>query len=152
MTQLTVRDNQAAVPPPSYNHMQAKRGHDLHINALTLVTTLHLLLLCRMAVRMAHRRCPPPLPAGPGGSPRTYSEESLLLINLLRTLWRLSNRAVRPWASSPRDIRRAARRRRMHFHFLITKTRIGQYSTFDNGRVFAGSRLHRSPGEKHERV
>ncbi len=100
MTQLTVRDNQAAVPPPSYNRMQAKRGHDLHINALTLVTTLHLLLLCRMAVHMAHRRCPPPLPAGPGGSPRTYSEESLLLINLLRTLWRLSYQDMYDWLKS----------------------------------------------------
>jgi hypothetical protein len=41
--------------------------------------------LCRLAVRLAHHRCPPPLPTGPGGAPRTYSEESLLLIALLRT-------------------------------------------------------------------
>src|SRR5437868_2816439 len=46
---------------------------------------------------LAHRRCPPPLPAGPGGSPRTYSEESLLLIALLRTLWWLSYADMRDW-------------------------------------------------------
>ena len=57
----TLIKEQAPVPPPSYNRIQAKRSRDLHINALTLVTTLHLLALCRMAVRMAHRRCPPPL-------------------------------------------------------------------------------------------
>jgi hypothetical protein len=38
----------------------------LQINALALVTSLHLLTLCRLAVRLAHRRCPPPLPKGPG--------------------------------------------------------------------------------------
>ncbi|MFL5587564.1 MAG: hypothetical protein ACJ8DI_07900 [Ktedonobacteraceae bacterium] len=32
-----------------------------------------------------------------GGSPRTYSEESLLLIALLRTLWRLSYEDMRDW-------------------------------------------------------
>src|SRR5438477_10682694 len=78
---------QAPVAPPSYQRAQAKQGPALHINALTLVTRMHLLLLCRLAVQLAHRRCPPPLPAGPGGSPRTYREDSLLPISLLRTLW-----------------------------------------------------------------
>ena len=84
----TVVKEQAPIPPPSYQRAQARLRPALHLDALTLVTTLHLLALCRLAVRLAHRRCPPPLPAGPGGSPRTYSEESLLLIGLLRTLWR----------------------------------------------------------------
>src|SRR6266487_7005362 len=93
----TVIKEQAPVPPPSYQRAQAKQGSALHINALTLITTLHLLLLCRMAVHTAHRRCPPPLPAGPGGAPRTYSEESLLLIALIRTLWRLSYQDIHDW-------------------------------------------------------
>src|SRR5689334_4003817 len=88
---------QAPVPPPCYQRMQAKQGPALSIDALTLVTTLHLLTLCRLAVRLAHRRCPPPLPVGPGGAPRLYSEESLLLISLLRTLWRLSYADMRDW-------------------------------------------------------
>jgi len=37
------------------------------------------------------------LPKGPGGKPRTYSEESLLLIALIRTLWRLSYQDMRDW-------------------------------------------------------
>jgi hypothetical protein len=72
----------------------------LHIDALKLVTTLHLLTLCRLAVRVAHHRCPPPLPAGPGGAPRTSGEESLLLIGLLRTLWRLSSQDRHDWLKS----------------------------------------------------
>src|SRR5436853_4905598 len=88
---------QAPVPPPAYHRAQARLGPAWHIDALTLVTTLHLLMLCRLAVRLAHRRCPPPLSTGPGGSPRTYSEESLLLIALLRTLWRLSYQDMRDW-------------------------------------------------------
>src|SRR5947209_12294753 len=90
-------EHQAPVAPPSYQRAQAKQGPALHINALMLVTRLPLLRLCRLAVQIAHRRCPPPLPAGPGGSPRTYSEESLLLISLLRTLWRLSYQDMHGW-------------------------------------------------------
>src|SRR2546430_2261453 len=96
----TVVKEQAPVPPPSYQRAQAKQGSALHMNALTLVTTLHLLLLCRMAVHLAHRKCPPPLPAGPGRVPRIYSEESLLLIRLLRTLWRLSYQDMHDWLVS----------------------------------------------------
>jgi len=100
MTPLAVVEHQAPVPPPSYQRAQAKQSPALQINALTLVTTLHLLALCRLAVGVTHRRCPPPLPAGPGGAPRTYSEESLLLISLLRTLWRLSYQDMGDWLKS----------------------------------------------------
>jgi len=85
------------VPPPAYHRAQARLRPALPSDALTLVNTLHLLTLCRLAVRLAHRRCPPPLPAGPGGAPRTYSEASLLLVALLRTLWRLSYQDMRDW-------------------------------------------------------
>ncbi len=87
----------APVPPPSYHRARAKQRTALHVTALTLVTTLRLLDLCRLAVQAAHRRCPPPLPRGPGGARRTYSEESLLLIALLRTLWRLSYEDMHHW-------------------------------------------------------
>src|SRR5437660_975887 len=93
-------EKQAPVAPPAYQRAQARLGPALHIDALTLVTTLHLLALCRLAVRLAHRRCPPPLPAGKGGRPRSYSEESLLLISLLRTLWRLSDQDMHDWLKS----------------------------------------------------
>ncbi len=89
-----VINEQSPVPPPSYHRRevqaQAQRARALHINALTLVETLHLLALRRLAVQLAHRRCPPPLPKGAGGRPRTDRDESLLLIALLKTLWRLS--------------------------------------------------------------
>src|SRR5947208_5272109 len=54
-------EDQTPVAPPSYHRAQARLGPALHMNALTLVTTLHVLALCRLAVRLAHRRCPPPL-------------------------------------------------------------------------------------------
>jgi hypothetical protein len=87
----------APVPPPAYHRAQAKVGPALRIDALTLVRCLHLLALCQLAVRLARRRCPPPLPAGPGGRPRLYREESLLLLALLRTLWRLSYHDLHDW-------------------------------------------------------
>ena len=91
---------QTPVPPPCYQRAQARQSPALHIDALTLVTTLHLLTLCRLANGLAHRRSPPPMPAGPGGAPRTYSEESILLIGLLRTLWRLSYQDMHDWLKS----------------------------------------------------
>src|SRR5437870_3273641 len=92
-------DEQAPVLSPAYHRAQARQV-SLHIDGVRLVTTLHLLALCRSAVRLAHWRCPPPLPAGPGGAPRRYSEESLLLITLLRTLWRLSYQDLHDWLRS----------------------------------------------------
>src|SRR5579859_4633274 len=85
------------VPPPAYHCRQAKVGPALHIDALTLVRRLHLLALCRVAVRLAWRQCPPPLPAGAGGHPQVYGEESLLLLARLRTLWRLSFQDLHDW-------------------------------------------------------
>ncbi|HZS92018.1 MAG TPA: transposase [Chloroflexota bacterium] len=87
----------AAVPPPSYQRALAKRGPALHLDALTLVRRLHLLALCRRAVTLAQRQCPPPLPKGPGGAPQTYSAESLLLIALVRTRWRLGYQEMHDW-------------------------------------------------------
>jgi hypothetical protein len=100
----TVVSEQAPIPPPSYSRRevqaQARRARALHINALTLIETLHLLALCRLAVQLAHQRCPPPLPKGAGGRPRTYRDESLLLIALLKTLWRHSYQDVHDWLAS----------------------------------------------------
>ena len=86
--------HQAPVPPPSYYHTLAT---SLHLDALTLVTRLELLALCRLAVQLAHRQCPPPLPSGTGGAPRVYTEETLLLLALVRTLWRLSSQELHDW-------------------------------------------------------
>ena len=98
----TICTEQAPVPPPSYHRreVQTQAQRALHINALKLVEILHLLALCRLALQLAHRRCPPPLPKGAGGRPRTYSEESLLLIALLKTLWRLSYQDMHEWLAS----------------------------------------------------
>src|SRR5260370_19799338 len=104
----TICNEQAPVPPPSYHRReiqaQAQRARALHLNALSLIETLHLLALCRLAVQVAHRRCPPPLPKGIGGRPRTYHEESLVLIALLKTLWRLSRpgTCMTGWRGRPR--------------------------------------------------
>ncbi|HEV8190285.1 MAG TPA: hypothetical protein VGP82_02210 [Ktedonobacterales bacterium] len=72
----------------------------MHCDALTLITRLHLLTRCRVAVRYARWRCPPPLHAGRGGRPRRYAEESLLLVGLVRVLWHLSYHDVHDWLAS----------------------------------------------------
>lgn len=91
---LAICSDQSPIPPPSYHR---RPNSALHVDALTLVRRLHLLALCHVAVRLAHQQCPPALPAGPGGAPRIYSEESLLLLALLRALWRLSYQELHDW-------------------------------------------------------
>jgi len=98
---LPVRcEPQVPVPPPAYHRAQRRLGGALHVDALTLIRCLHLLGLCRLAVQLAHQGCPPPLPAGLGGRPRVYREESLLLLALLRTLWSLSYQDLHDWLVS----------------------------------------------------
>ena len=63
------------VAPPPYHHARREVRLALHLDALTLVTRLHLLALCQIGVQLAHWRFPPPLSAGPGGRPRRYSEQ-----------------------------------------------------------------------------
>ena len=81
----------AQVPPPSHHCTLVAA---LHFDALTLITRLQLLALCRLAVQLAQQQYPPPLHACRGRAPGMYTEESLLLLLLLRTLWRLSYRGA----------------------------------------------------------
>jgi hypothetical protein len=86
--------DQAPVPPPSNHRTMATA---LHLDALTIVTRLQLLEICRVAVQLTQHLCPPALPAGRGGAPRVYAEASLLLLAPLRTLWRLSYQEAHDW-------------------------------------------------------
>jgi hypothetical protein len=47
-------DLTAPLPPPTYHRAQRRVGPTLQLDALTLVTRLHLLALCQLAVRLAH--------------------------------------------------------------------------------------------------
>jgi len=90
----------APVPPPAYQRALAKHSPALHLDALILVRTLHLPALCRLAVDLAGRAWPPSLPRGRGGAPRVYTDATLVLIALLRTLWRLSLQDMHDWLVS----------------------------------------------------
>ena len=90
----------APVPPPAYQRALTRHRPALHLDALTVVRTLHLLALCRLAVSSAQRTDPVGLSRGRGGAPRLYSDASLLLIALLRTLWRLSLQDLHDWLVS----------------------------------------------------
>ncbi len=60
MMMPTLMEEQAPAAPPAYHRVQARLGSPVRINALMFVITLHLLTLCRLAVQLTHRRCPPP--------------------------------------------------------------------------------------------
>jgi hypothetical protein len=73
----TFVNEQSLVPPLCYQYAQVKCGSALHIEALTLVTTLP---------SGPPSLSTPPLPVGLGGVWRIYSEESLHLTSLLCSL------------------------------------------------------------------
>jgi hypothetical protein len=54
----TIVAEQAPVPPPAYHHAQGRLGPALHIDALTLVRTLHVLTLCHRWSGCSIRRTP----------------------------------------------------------------------------------------------
>ena len=83
--------DQAPVPPPSSHQTMATA---LHLDALTLVTRLHLLELCRVAVQVAQRQCPPPL----GSRTDRYCSGQLRRTGFL--LWREGPLAS-PFESAP---------------------------------------------------
>ena len=58
----TVCADPAPIPPPSHPRTMATA---LHLDALTLVARFHLLEMCCVAVRLAHKQCASPLPTGP---------------------------------------------------------------------------------------
>ena len=78
--------DRAPIPPPS-NHRTLATARQ--VDALPLLTRVHLVEVCRVAGQLAQRQGPPPLPAGPGGAPRVDAAAALVLRALLRTLWRL---------------------------------------------------------------
>ncbi len=57
-----------AVPPPSYHRNLLQQPAALHVTALTLVTTLHLLDLCRLAGGWCTGATRRPCPAAPAAS------------------------------------------------------------------------------------
>ena len=69
------------------------------MHALTLVRRLELLAHCRVAVPPAQQAVPTATACWAGGALRVYREESLLLLALLRSLWRLSYHGPGPAAA-----------------------------------------------------
>ncbi len=97
----TVIKEQTPVTPPSYQRAQARLSRALHIDASR---SGHDVAFAR-TLPSGRSSGPPSLsPAiarhGPDGAPRTYGEENLLLISLLRTLWRLSSQDMHDWLKS----------------------------------------------------
>jgi hypothetical protein len=93
---VTKLDEQAPVPPPAYHRAPARQA-GLLTDAVTLVTTLHVWPLCRIAVRLAHWRCPPPCLPDQEGPHVATVRRPLLLIALLPTPWWLSYQDVHDW-------------------------------------------------------
>jgi hypothetical protein len=56
----------------------------------TFLSAIHAPSLAKSALALARQLRPPALPRGPGGRPPLYHDESVLLLSVVQTAWRLS--------------------------------------------------------------
>lgn len=68
-------------------------GEDPFIFSTQMISELQLRKLARLIVTWANG-WPPSLPAGPGGRPQTYLDESILVTIMVMSVWQLSPEAL----------------------------------------------------------
>ncbi|HEV2458078.1 MAG TPA: hypothetical protein VGS80_06900 [Ktedonobacterales bacterium] len=131
-------------------------GEDpLQTDALTLVTRLELLTLCRLAVQLTQRQCPPPLSAGRGGAPCVYTEETLLLLALAYWLPLGIDGQPRVPSKAQQSKRLRAAGAPPSELLLVLLVRVGLWMGLTHGRdvimdsapILAWHRLARSPSD-----
>src|SRR5260221_3158099 len=93
----TLGKSAAPIPPPAFHRAQVRPGPALHVDALTRVEHLTPAHPLPSGCTPGSSPMPPSFVRRPRGAPRTYCEESLLLLALLRTLWRLSYQDMHDW-------------------------------------------------------
>jgi len=86
-----------APTPPSISPLCSAQESPSLIDALTLVTRLHLLALCGLAVRVAHWRCPRPCRLAPVDGRGCTRRSRCSWYTLLRVLWHLSYQDLHDW-------------------------------------------------------
>ena len=69
------------------------KGEDPFVFSTEMVRDLRLLEFARQVLTVTHR-LRPALPAGPGGRPETYSDETILVTLLVMLVWQLSPRQM----------------------------------------------------------
>ena len=76
---------------------------------------------------MTVRLRPPRLPRGPGGHPRTYQDESIVLMALIQTAWRMSYADIVDYVASQSDLARQLGFNRVNQHGQVRTISQGQY-------------------------
>ena len=79
----TLYKDQAIVPPPAYHQAQGRQRPALHSDVLSERQHVARVHAVPFGCSSGSSSFPPPLPAGSGGIPHTYSDEILFLIALL---------------------------------------------------------------------
>src|SRR5919201_1747791 len=91
---------QSCVVPLALTPLPSRTRGRLWLAPETFLSAIHAPALAGWAVDLAHRLRPPALPRGPGGRPALYRDESVLLLSVVQTAWRLSYSEVVDYLAS----------------------------------------------------
>src|SRR4029450_6751180 len=91
---------QTCVAPLDLTPLPSRARGRLWLAPETFLSAIHAPSLAGWAVDLARRLRPPALPRGPGGRPALYRDESVLLLAVVQTAWRMSYSEVVDYLAS----------------------------------------------------
>src|SRR4029453_15181757 len=91
---------QSCIAPLDLTPLPSRTRGRLWLAPETFLSAIHAPSLARRAVEFARHLRPPALPRGPGGRPAIYRDETVLLLCVVQTAWRLSYSEVVDYLAS----------------------------------------------------
>jgi hypothetical protein len=92
------------LPPVEPTLLPAKKGGRLWLDPNRFLTVIQAEALASWALQRAARCRQPRLSRGPGGRPPTYRDESILLMAIIQTSWRMSYAEIVDYVASRSDL------------------------------------------------
>ena len=86
--------------------LPAKKRGRLWLDPGRFLSIIQAELLARWALQMSVRLRGPRLPRGPGGRPPTYHDESIVLMAIIQTAWRMSYADIVDYVADQPDLAR----------------------------------------------
>jgi hypothetical protein len=108
--------------------LPAKKRGQLWLDPGRFLAVIQANIVASWALQMTVRLRGPRLPRGPGGRPPTYRDESILLMAIIQTAWRMSYADIVDYVASQPDLAQ-----QLGFHPALEP---GQWQTISQGQYW----------------